>query len=160
MISSDPLGWTRSKKVGKLRAVAKKRPERTLGQVLTDARDDLEDPPSFEQIARRLESHGVSISFQTVINYHDDAVKKPDVEIVLALVAFYGLRLGDLPEEIRRRCEALRDRLVASSRQSRPKADRYAPRDSNPEPADLGHIIPNSVTSDLIAQPDQAVVAA
>ena len=67
--------------------MAKKRPERTLGEVLTEARDALDDPPSFEQIARRLEHHGVTVSFQTVINYHDDAVKKPDVEIVLALAS-------------------------------------------------------------------------
>lgn len=152
---ADFLVWTPPKKVGKLRVMAKRPHKRTLGEVLTEARDALDPPPSFEQIARQLE--GVTVSFQTVINYHDDAVAKPSVEIVQALVDFYGLTLTDLPDDLRERCELLRDRLVAASSGRRRK---YAPRDSNPEPADFGHYGRNGVTSDLNAPEDSAGVAA
>lgn len=148
------LRWTPAKKVGKLRVVAKRTQNRTLGEVLTEARDALDQPPSFEQIARRLQ--GVTVSFQTVINYHDDAVAKPSVEIVQALVDFYGLKLTDLPDDLRERCEQLRDRLVAASTGRRRK---YAPRDSNPEPADLGHMGIN-VTSGALLEVTSASVAA
>lgn len=147
--------WTFAKKVGKLRAVAKKQP--TLGQVLKAARKEAGDP-AFDTIARRLEiDWGVMVTYQTVINYHDDAVAKPDLEIVQALVAYYGLTLADLPADIRERCERLRDRLVAASANHPSRTGRkgYAPRDSNPEPAEYGLGV--SVSDDTFGAKDTAI---
>lgn len=122
--------------------------DRTLGEVFTDARDAMKPKLGYQAIAHRLyaQSH-IDISHTTVAKYHTDVVQLPDVEIVLALVDFYGLTLTDLPDGIRGRCERLRDRLAAVSRGGRAK---YAPRDSNPEPADItlsGDLTANCVTS-------------
>jgi hypothetical protein len=115
-------------------ASAAKKPRKpvTLGGLLRAARERDADALSFEKMARHFEKvYGVDVTGQTLSNYHHDEVQKPNVEIVLVLVEYYGLKFRDLPADIRIRCEQTLERFVSAT-----GTRKYAPRDSNPEPAD------------------------
>jgi hypothetical protein len=98
-------------------ATTEQRKARSLGQVFSAQREALDPMPSYEAIAKRLMP--VEASHTTVAKYHADVVRLPDIEIVQALMDFYGMSLKDLPDDVRFRCERVRDGLVAASHRRR-----------------------------------------
>lgn len=90
--------------------------EVTLGHVLTRYRDARYpsgvSAGAFKTDFDRAIAY-LDVSGTTLANYHvAGQIKKPDVEIVEALVAFYGIPLAELPPDIARRVVELRDRLL------------------------------------------------
>lgn len=90
--------------------------EETFGDLLTRWRD-ARWPGGISQGAFKTEFDRAIIyldaSSTTLANYHvPGQIQKPDMEIVEALVRFYGIPLAELPEDIRKRVTELRDRLL------------------------------------------------
>ncbi len=103
----------------------------TLGAVFT--REFVKRDVSFQKIADEVsELIGRRITDQGIIGYHRDEVQKPDPVLVAAIANCYGLRMSQLPSSVQETCRRAQTELNRLTRR------RYAPRDSNPEPADVG----------------------
>lgn len=101
----------------------------TLGAVFT--REFKKRDVSYQNVADEVSLLiGRRITDQGIIGYHRDQIAKPDPVLVAGIANYYGLSMSQLPSTVQETCRKAQAELNRLTRR------KYAPRDSNPEPAD------------------------